>query len=77
MSDAKVLNVAAAATMPDPYALAKKKGLLREIESPRALTALIILKRIMQKTETYEARYRKKLKGEQEYDENREYVTEQ
>jgi len=61
----------------EAYAVPSSKGLLVTIPSPKTLTALDIVSRILAQRETYQVRYEKKAANEESYNKNKTYVKEE
>ena len=57
-------------------AVPKEMNMLQQFRSPMPLTATDVIDRIMEKRETYLARYQKKAKAEQEYYDTSTYTQE-
>lgn len=61
----------------DEYAVPRKLGILREIKSPRSITALDVIDRILQQRESFQRRFEKKSVSEAAYVQAKAYVQEQ
>ncbi len=60
----------------EAYAVPAKMGILKTMPSPRCLTALDIVARILQQRDMFQARYEKKSKTEDAYVKQKSYVAE-
>ena len=60
----------------EAYAVPARLGLLRTMPSPRCLTALDIVARIINQRDMFQARYEKKSKTEEAYVKGKTYVVE-
>jgi hypothetical protein len=64
------------AAVASAYAVPARLGILRSFPSPSPLTALSVIRRIMEEREQFQKRYDKKSKAEDEYVANKSYVQE-
>lgn len=60
----------------EAYAVPARMGILSTFSSPRSMTALNIVERILAQRNTYQARYEAKSAKEADYVKNKEYVEE-
>ncbi len=61
----------------EAYAVPKRLGLLKTMDSPKTLTALDIVSRIFEQRDMFQGRYEKKAKSEEAYVKSKAYVQEQ